>query len=170
MRKRRLAACAGALLVIVPLVLWALPASSQQPGQRTTLTVFDPRKTPFDKDINEGGKGFGPGDWNVFRENFLDPETCEDAGFVIGRFTFVKPIGRENGLFLLDGGAFLPDGKITFYANGRFSEFENPDTGLLAVTGGTDVYKDATGEIRFSERQPLCDTRGELITIDLLLP
>ena len=148
----------------------AISVSSQVPPSRTTLTFFDPRKTDFQKFIDEDGKGFSPGDWSVFIENLKDPETCDPAGRIIGRFTTSKPVGQQDAFFLLDFGFRLPDGTITGYHAGKFSDFESATRNHLAVTGGTQPYKDASGEFTIDSGQEMCGTKGDLITVDLLLP
>ena len=144
------------------------PASSQAPGGRT-ITLFDPNKTDFDKEINEGGDRFGAGDWSVTKDSIYDPESCEKNGTFLGRFTFVKGTGQEDGFFLVDAGVILDDGKLTFYWPGRFSEFANPDAATSggAITGGTGAYEGAGGSIVVEEDVEMCDRRGALVTISL---
>lgn len=140
-------------------------ASSQAPQQGRTLTFFDPRATDFEKQINEGRKGFSAGDWGVQKDRFFDPETCEKAGTLVGRFAFVKAIGRNDGFFIFDAGVLLPDGKLTFYWPGRFSEFAEGGSG--AITGGTEAYAGAGGQLSVEEDVRMCDKLGALVTIEL---
>src|SRR5688500_19061909 len=100
--------------VVVGLIFggMALPASSQGQGGRTTITVFDPNKTNYSKDVNVGRKGFSPGDWNVSIEKMLDPDTCESAGRAIIRFTVVKLVGKNNADFITEFTYIRPDGRI----------------------------------------------------------
>lgn len=166
MRKKMFVMLALALTAGVIVGLVAGPATSQVDPQRTTITLFDPQATQHEKEIDEKPAGFSAGDWGVFREKQLDPETCETAGQVVGRFTFVESIGKDNGYFMVDGGLLLDDGKLTFQGTGKFSE----DTAFnIAVTGGTGPYKDASGEVTFADNATNCDKKGDLITIDLLL-
>jgi hypothetical protein len=166
---RRRAVAASAITVIAVMAGAAIPVSSQQPAERTTLTFFDPRKTDYQKFIDVDGKQFSPGDYNLFIEKLRDPETCDPAGRIIGKFTVVKPVGKQDALFLLDFGFRLPDGTITGYHPGKFSDFESETRNHLAVTGGTHAYKDATGEFTITDAGKMCGTRGDLITVDLLL-
>ncbi|MFN2588882.1 MAG: hypothetical protein ABR613_12315 [Actinomycetota bacterium] len=145
------------------------PATPQPPGQTTTLTWFDPRATDFEKDLDFGRKSFSPGDMAVIKDSFFDAETCDKAGTVVLRFQFVKQSGPEDGFFLADGGIMLPDGKLTLYLHGRFSEFEAESGALGAITGGTGAYANARGELRIDEDHRLCDKRGALITAELML-
>jgi hypothetical protein len=146
-----------------------VPAISQPPAQRVTMTWFDPNKTDFEKELNFGSKEFGPGDMGLVKDSMFDPETCEKAGTLLLRFQFVKPIGRNDGFFLDEGGLVLPDGKLAFALFGRFTEFESETGAAAAVTGGTGAYKDATGELLISEDHEMCDKKGALVTADLVL-
>lgn len=151
----------------VVLVGSAAPVVSQPPAERQTITLFDPRSTEFDRFLNEGKKGISPGDTILFIEKQLDPDTCEKAGQVIGRIQIIKPVGRENAIFSGGFTVTLDGGKITAAGAARFSEFESGEP-AFAVTGGTETYKDASGEVSFGEdRVDLCGTRGDLITIDV---
>ena len=145
-------------------------ASSQAPPQGRTLTFFDPNPTDFEKNINEGPRRFSSGDWTLIKDRFFDPETCEKSGVMIGRFTFVKSIGDRNGFFLLDAGMLLPDGKMTFYWPGKFSDFgeaDAPPTDGAAITGGTGAYEGVGGTLTVQEGLEMCDKSGALVTIEL---
>jgi hypothetical protein len=145
-----------------------MPAISQPPAQRTTLTWFDPNKTDFEKEMNLGGKGFA-GDMALIKDTMFDPETCEKAGTLLLRFQAVKPIGENDGFFLDEGGLLLPDGKMILALPGRFSEFESEGGGAGAVTGGTGAYRDVRGEFHVAEDQQMCEKKGALITADVVL-
>lgn len=167
---RKTATVSAFVLLVGGLLLGSLqPAVSQAPVGRT-LTFFDPRATDFEKSIDEGRKGFSAGDWTVIKDRFYDPETCEKAGVLVGRFTFVKATGRNNGYFLMDAGMLLPDGKMTFYWSGLFSEFgqaDAPPTEGGAITGGTGAYEGAGGTLLVQEDQQLCEKQGALVTVEL---
>jgi hypothetical protein len=165
MRKR--AGVLSVALVVVGVFVGLQPASSQ-PGA-TTLTFFDPNATDFEKSVNVGRKGFSAADWAVLKDRFLDPETCDGAGVFLARFTFVKSSGRNDGFFLLDAGILLPDGKLTIYWPGRFSDFQNADPARGgAVTGGTGAYAGSGGTISVEEDVRMCDRRGALVTVELV--
>lgn len=155
-------------LTVLVLGAAAMPAISQPPEQRTTLSWFDPRKTDFEKGLNLGGKGFA-GDMAVIKDSMFDPETCEKAATLLLRFQAVKAIGDNDGYFLTDGGLLLPDGKLIISIPGKFTEFESETGAAGAVTGGTGAYRDVTGEIHVVEDQSLCERRGALITADIVL-
>ncbi len=146
-------------------------ASSQAPQERVTLTWFDPNATDWEKEIDETKQGFNPGDWVLIRDKFLDPETCEIAGRFLLRFTVMKFLGRQDANFLLDGGAILPDGKLTIYWPGRFGEFGGAggEGAGGAITGGTGAYRDASGQITTQEDVELCGKNGSTLTVSLVL-
>jgi hypothetical protein len=164
--KKALALGALALLAGVIVGTMVTPAGSQVPPERTTLTFFDPNATDFDKDLNTGGKGFA-GDMFLTKDSFFDPETCEKAGTLLIRGQVVKSAGRNDAFTIFDGGVRLPDGKITFSSPAKFSDFAAGP--FLAVTGGTEAYKDVSGDVTVTEDQQMCEKNGALITMDLLL-
>jgi hypothetical protein len=171
MNKNLRATSLGVLVASLGLLaVSSFPVSSQVPPSRTTLTFFDPIKTDFGKFINEGRRGFSPGDEFLFIENLKDPETCEGAGRIIGKFTVSKLVGQENSFVLADFGFRLADGTITGYHAGKFTDFESATRNHLAVTGGTQIYRDASGEFTIDTGQQMCDSKGDIITVDLLLP
>lgn len=166
MKKPLAATALGASLVVGAGAI--MPAISQPPEQRTTLSWFDPRKTDFEKGLNLGGKGFA-GDMALIKDTMFDPETCEKAGTLLLRFQAVKAIGDRDGFFLDDGVVLLPDGKMSLHVGGRFSEFEAEGGAAGAVIGGTGAYRDVTGEFHVVEDQKMCEKRGALITADVVL-
>ena len=150
----------------VVLVGGALPVVSQQPAERQTFTLFDPRATDFEKFINQGKRGISPGDVILFVEKQLDPDTCERAGKLVGRIQIIKRAGRENALFQGDFTLQLSGGKITAAGAGKFSDFMSTDP-MFAVTGGTETYRDASGEVTLTEDVEMCGKKGSLTTIDV---
>lgn len=165
--RRTAAALASAVLVGGFLIAGLQPAVSQAPGN-VTLTYFDPRATDFEKQIDEGRKGFSAGDWSVIKDRVFDPDTCAKAGDFLGRFTFVKAVGRNNGYFIVDASVLTPDGKLTVYWPGKFSEFESLAAGGGgAITGGTGIYAGAGGTITVEEDVQMCEKTGAVITIEL---
>jgi hypothetical protein len=160
---------AGVLLASVLVATLVAPATSQVDPERVTLTFFDPRSTEHEKDIDEKPAGFSAGDWALIREKQLDPETCETAGQLILQFAFVEPTGKNDGYARFNGDLLLPDGKISIQSSGKFSEFENEGGFKFSVIGGTGAYRDATGEGSVTESTPMCEKKGDTITLDLLL-
>ena len=168
---KRVASVVMALCLIGGVLLANLEtASSQAPPQGRTITFFDPDQTDFERTINERNRRFGSGDWTLIKDRFYDPDTCEKAGIMLGRFTFLKSVGRNNGFFLMDGGVHLPDGRMTFYWPGRFTDFgqpDNPPTEGAAVTGGTGAYEGAGGTLTVQEGVDMCDKSGAVVTMEL---
>lgn len=160
---------ASALLAAVLVGTLVAPATSQLPPERVTLTFFDPNSVEFRKVIDEKPNGFSSGDWELAREKQLNPETCETAGQVVTQFVLVKKLGNENAYFRLNGDLLLDDGTISFQGAGKFSDFGSEGGFKFSVIGGTGAYKDATGEASIVERTPMCDQKGETVTLDLLL-
>ena len=160
---------AGLVTAAVATGLLLSPASSQQEPQRTTMQLFDPDQGGFEKQINEQPLTFGAGDWAVFRDPFLDPETCERVGWNHGRSVVIKPLTNGDAVAMFDGGIVLADGKLAFQFVGTFGESASPEGAKIAVTGGTGAYKDARGEVTFTSGVRLCDRRGSLAVVDLLL-
>ena len=160
-----------AVLATLGLVLGLLtPATSQAPPVRTVITLIDALETGFEKDIDERPVGkFNAGDWFVFRDPQLDPDTCERVARVQGQGVIVKPVGEQNAAFVLKGVAILADGKITFEFGGTFADFDAPGGLAGAVTGGTDAYKDARGQVTVADGGIQCGHKVDLVTLDLLL-
>jgi hypothetical protein len=170
MRRFIILVTAGVAAAAVTTGLLLSPAASQQELQRTTITLFDPNKGGFEKGIDERPLNkFGAGDWAVFRDPFFDPETCERAGWNHGRSVVIKPLDQGDAVAMFDGGIVLPDGKLAFQFMGTFGEGDSPEGAKIAVTGGTGAYKDARGEVTFTSGVELCDRRGSLAVVDLLL-
>jgi hypothetical protein len=142
------------------------PVGSQAPAERQTVTLFDPRGSQYEKDIDTGRKGFSPGDEFIFIENQLDPETCEKVGKLVGHGQVVKFIGDNDGLITIDVTVDLDAGKIMAYGAAKFSEFDAAEP-PFAVIGGTELYRDASGEVSFEEGVTLCDKKGSLTIIDV---
>ena len=61
---RRLASLMAAVVATSAVVLLGTvgPVGSQLPGERQTITLFDPRATEYERNFNEGKKGVSPGD------------------------------------------------------------------------------------------------------------
>jgi hypothetical protein len=154
-------------LVALMIVVVALPAGSQQPQQRGTITLFDPNKTNYEKVIDEGRKGFSAGDTILFVDAQFDPETCERVGTLVGRLVISKRLKQDNAWFVGDFTLKLADGKVVAEAAARFAEFAQTEDGVFAVTGGTGAYRDASGEVLLQEDVAMCDRKGSLTTVDI---
>jgi hypothetical protein len=167
MKRFRSLAVASVVLTSLAVLSVAVPAGSQPPQQRNTIALFDPDRTNFERFVNVGSKRFGPGDTILFVDNQLDPDTCERAGKLIGRLLVVQVFGEEDARILGEFTLTLPDGKIVAGGAARFSEFAQTEIAVFAVTGGTDAYRDVSGDVRIQEDVEMCGRRGALTTIDL---
>lgn len=167
MKRFRSLAAVSLVVTALAVVTLAVPAGSQPPQQRNAITLFDPNKTNYERFVNVGKKAVGPGDTFMFVDNQLDPETCEFAGKLIGRLVIAQVFGQDDARFLGDFTVALADGKIVAGGAARFRDFEQTENALFAVTGGTDAYRDVSGDVTIQEDVEMCDRRGALTTIDL---
>ena len=168
MAKLRLLIGMALTLLVIMVVAIAMPAVSQQPPSRITMTFFDPNGSNFERVVDERRKGFGTGDTILIVDPQFDPETCERRGRLVGQLVVSKLLGDENAWFIGDFTLNLPDGKVVVQAAARFADFEQADRGVFAVTGGTDAYRDVSGQVTFlGEEVRMCDRRGTTFTLDL---
>lgn len=168
MTKLRLMFGVALVLVAVMVAVIALPAVSQQPNPRNTLTFFDPNKTNWERLIDAGRKDFSPGDTILFVDPVFDPETCERRAILTGQIVISKLVGEENAWYMGNFTIKLADGKIVAAAAAKFAEFEQTEKGVFAVTGGTDAYRDASGEVKFQDEEvTMCDRKGTQFTVDI---
>ena len=166
MKKMRTLVALVAAVSAVVLVGGAAPVVSQQPAERQTITLFDSPPEEFDNFVNEGPRGLSSGDTILFVEKQLDPETCERAGRLVGRLQIVKRVGKQDAMYTGEFTMLLAGGKITAAGAARFTDFERTDP-IFAVTGGTGIYKDASGEVTIAEDQERCGKTGSITTIDI---
>ena len=164
---KKLALILSIALVGGSLGIWMVPAGSQEPPQTTTIMLFDDNKTDYEKHVRGSGDPMAPGDWHVYVDRLLDPETCDVAAKVVGRFIFVKRVGQRDGWLINDFTTTFADGRITGYGAAKFSDFAQTDP-IFALTGGTGVYRGASGELSFATQpEQRCGARGLMSTITL---
>jgi hypothetical protein len=143
------------------LAAFLTPASSQQ-ARTQTIRVCDQNKPGFSKDIDVGKRGGFSGDYNLFTDVLLDPQTGDKRGRDVGRLTFVK---RRNGSFIADATFIFPTGKVMIYGASRFANISKT---AFAVTGGTGRFSNASGTLRASGGR--CNgKRGLHLTLNLTL-
>lgn len=155
-----------AAAAVLGVVMSGVPVQSQQPAARQTITIFEPNKVSYERFINHGKRDLSWGDLVLFTSKQLDPETCDRIGSLAGRVQIIKTFSGRDARFIGEFTVDLDGGKIVAGGAARFSEFEGTDA-VFAVTGGTGLYRDASGEVSFQEDVALCDTKGSLTTIDL---
>ncbi len=166
MNRKTLYVVTALVVLIGAIVVFAVPAGSQQPQQRTTLTFFDPNRTNWEKFVDVGRGDFSPGDTILFVDAQFDPETCDRVGTLVGRLTISRLLGRENAWTIGDFTLKLPAGKIMASGAAKFAEFDQTERAVFAVTGGTDAYRDVSGDVSIQEDVRMCDRKGALVTID----
>lgn len=154
-------------LIALAVVVIAVPAGSQQPQERRTITLFDPSHTNWEKVIDQGRANMSPGDTLLYVDAQFDPETCERSGTVLGRLEISRVLKQNDAWFIGDFTVKLADGKVEAEAAAKFTEFSQADGGVFAVTGGTGAYRDVSGEVLFQEDVAMCGREGSLTTIDL---
>ncbi len=169
MFKLRWSIAMSVTLVALTVVVIALPAGSQQPQERGTITLFEPNKVKvnYEKVIDQGRKGMSAGDTILIVDALFDPETCQRVGTLVGRLAISKVLNQGNAWFIGDFTLNLADGKVVAEAAAKFTEFSQTESGVFAVTGGTGAYRDVSGEVLFHEDVTMCDRIGSLTTIDI---
>jgi hypothetical protein len=140
MRKTAAVFVCAAVFVTGLVVGGLVPAASQG---ATTLELCEKNGKGFEKNINEGRKGFSSGDWSVGAVPIYSRNSGNKIGREVSRFLLVKRIGKRDGLGIVDVTANLPGGKLTIYGSFKFSAFRAGVT--LPVTGGTGKYAGARG-------------------------
>lgn len=136
----------GGLTAVLAVTLLA-PVSSasaaKAPGD-TQITVFDV-EGPYEKDVDLGEPGFGPGDVVFEIQPLIDPVDQSPAGKVYTRIQVMRLLKSGDFVFFLDCEVQLADGNILFNGPAKFSDF---DTGaIFPVTGGTGTYALARGTL-----------------------
>ena len=120
---------------------WGRQPHSNHPLKSFTLCAQE--QSGFDRFIDVGRKNFSPGDYSVSVKPLLDPHTGDRMGQSVSRFTFVRPLGDDNGRGYVDGTYELETGKITFYGSFKFSDDSVP----FAITGGNGAYANVAGTV-----------------------
>lgn len=149
------------IIAAVTLVIGLGPAASQQP-QTETFTLCAQEKSGFDRFIDVGREGFSPGDYSVSVKPLFDPDTGAREGTSVSKFTFVRPLGKENGRGYVDGTYELQNGKVTFYSSFKFSD----ETVPFAVTGGNESYANVAGTVTDSPGRCL-EKKGGILQFEI---
>jgi hypothetical protein len=160
--KRTIATVLAGLGAAAMLGSCAMPAQSDVTKKRLALVVAD-EKAVVRTVVDNGDKGFGPGDQMVEEAPVLD-----SSGKIVGNsFTSVAIVSGSsdqdfNGL--LDCTFKLADGNIVFH--GWFASKDLAAGSKIPVVGGTGAYNGATGTV--TAVAP--NDKVSNITFDLLLP
>jgi hypothetical protein len=141
-----------------------VPAASQGTGA-DTFTLCSKAGAGYNRNINVGPRRFGPGDMSVAIEPLFNPRTGARVGRDVNHFTFVKPIGRQDGLAIVDVTVNLRGGKLTVYGAFRFSQFRRG--AKFTITGGTGAYSNAGGSVTVTSGR--CDgARGDRLRFNVV--
>ena len=95
-----------------------------------------------------GKKGFSPGDVFIFRGKLM--RSGKRVGRIWAKATSLR---RKGGLSLAEA-TFRIRGNGQLTAQGRIY-FNRKEQGKLAITGGTDLYKRASGSVRSTARNKI---------------
>lgn len=137
-----LVAAAVAVVGTIAVAACAQDAQTAE-GQTLTVTVSDKDADVFEV-IDQGSKGFGPGDLLV-----EDAPVVDDEGAEIGRtLTTITVVSGEdmtdfNGL--IDCTVELAEGNLHF--TGGFAMADLAEGATVPVVGGTEGYANASGTV-----------------------
>lgn len=113
-------------------------------AEPTVLTVVEHADNDIVQDIGDPGDSLG--DILTFANLLFDADNVEQVGTDQGYCIRVKPGESWECMWT----AFLADGQIT--VEGPF--FDAGDS-VLAITGGTGTYSDASGQMKLHFRNPM---------------
>ena len=144
--KRWALLASGGLTAVLAVALLAPVSSAGAPRGTgdTQITVFDV-EGPYEKDIDLGKPGFGPGDVIFEIQPAIDPVDESPVGKVFTRLQVMRVLKSGDFIFYLDCEVKLANGSILFNGPAKFSGF---NTGaVFPVTGGTGIYELARGTL-----------------------
>jgi hypothetical protein len=161
------AAAVGVLALLVSVIGPAVAGNGNDGDERVTLRLAEKAADDeqFSTDIDVGKQGFSVGDYIVLEnEPVYNRALTKQVGTISGDGLFVSIKGQTVTLevdvtFDLEGGLITVEGPITF------SEQNLDPVQELAVTGGTNAYKTAHGELEID----LSDPEGFRFTFRLIL-
>ena len=156
-----------ALLTSLFLVFTLLPAASQGGGGDKRVLCSRANEGTETEVDNDGNGEESPGDHVLFVDPVYDFETGDRVGKEVGRFTFVRTKGENDGFFMVEIMVILKNGKISAFAAGKFSDFEGGAT--FPVTGGTGHYANVSGTATVKGTKDCGGKRGERVILDLNL-
>ena len=136
----------GMLALVVSMVVPAVANNGNEEHVTLRLAEKASDDAQFDTDIDVGEKGFSVGDYTVIGdEPVYNRALTKQVGTASGDVLIVSIKGQSaraelDVTFDLKGGLITAEGPLTF------SE-QASDVQEVAVTGGTDAYKTAHGEL-----------------------
>jgi hypothetical protein len=157
------AICAVGLAVGGVTLASAHPTGSSHDDGTQTFTVFT--VTVQSQFLDLGPQGFSLGDQQVFADDVYDHQGGTKIGSdgVVCTIVRVTDASSGSGTAQCVATASLPDGDITVQGFVSFTGDELPAPFQNAITGGTDAYANARGQITVDE---LSDTESN-ITVEL---
>jgi allene oxide cyclase len=144
-RRRRLVVAGSALAVAVGVVGTSAGGASAARAKRsrdTTVHVIEHAVT--DTVVHSGGRGDKTGNTLTFHNKVFDAADRKQVGTDQG---FCIRISPADGSWECFWTTFLAHGQIT--VEGPFFDTKNS---VLAITGGTGAYRDASGEMNLKSR------------------
>lgn len=129
------------------------------------VVVFEPWDEGGTIEIDNGERGFGPGDQILEHHRLLDPETGREVGQVTKEITVIETAPGGDFLFMVHSEFAFDDGTVQDAGAVRYSEVE-AGTAAVAATGGTGAYAHTTGTVRGAsgERD---GSPGVFLTLDI---
>jgi hypothetical protein len=155
MRRWRLMTVLVAAITVGVLGFTLIPAWPAG-GSTERFRVCDQNGAGYENDIDVGEDGFSAGDQFVFTDKILYPQNGVKAGRDLGHATIIRPIGNSDAIFSINALFEFPDGKLSVYVGGRFSDFEEGTR--FPITGGTGTFEGATGSVRIKNHP--CDGKS----------
>jgi hypothetical protein len=161
------AAALGMLALLVSAIGPAVAGNGNDGDERVTLRLAEKAADDqqFTTQVDVGPKGFSVGDYEVLEgEPVYNRALTKQVGAVTGDVLIVSIEGQSvtvepDVTFDLEGGVITVEGPITF------SEQDFDPVQELAVTGGTNAYKTAHGELHID----ISGEEGFLFTFKLIL-
>jgi hypothetical protein len=139
MKKRNIVLMAVSAVTIGTLVATLMPATGQVTGKNFTLCEKDTHD--YEKDVDNGAKGFSAGDQFIFSEPEFDTNG-ERVGKIFGTGTVLKRL-KQDGIIQFSVSFNLHGGSIELQATSKFSNLGGGSP--VAIVGGTGKYNDASG-------------------------
>ena len=143
--RRIIGVAATALLVVTGLSVFSSASANSSDGETIKLVS----QLVDSADLDLGKAGFGLGDQTVFTDDLYEDD--ELVGTDHGVCTVTRIEGSDTTL-QCEATLVLDDrGQITLQGAVTFSESDQTPTFTVAITGGTDEFSDATGEVEIRE-------------------
>ena len=124
-----------------------MPAMSQG-GERFVLCERNGDKD-YGRDIDNEPEGESPGDEFLFSEPEYN-QNGKRVGTVYGKGTFIRALGKRDGVIFVEASVNLQDGRIQVQGALKFSNFRKVVT--VPIVGGSGRYTGAGGTISIEER------------------